>query len=127
MRTSSIAIAAVLLTGAAFAGHTLVTPEDNGKTYTLKVGQCLDVRLMTQAASTGYQWFLAPGMPEIMGLSARTETIPGDAVPGTPWQLDYILCAEAPGSLTVKFLNYRVWEKNTPPAKTLSFPVTIEK
>jgi len=126
MRTSLIAVTAVLLSGPAFA-HTLVTPEDNGKTYTLKVGQCLDVRLMTQAASTGYQWFLAPGMPEIMGLSVRTETIPGDAVPGTPSQLDYILCAAAPGSLKVKFLNYRVWEKNTPPAKTLSFTVKIEK
>lgn len=85
------------------------------------------MRLETQAASTGYQWYLAPGMPEIMGLSARTVTTPGGAPPGAPSQIDFVLCAEALGVLTVKFLYYRPWEKNTPPAKTLSFTVKIGK
>ena len=127
MRTAILTIIAAFLSQAAFADNTIVTPADNGKTIALKVGQCIDVRLSTQAASTGYQWYLAPGMPEIMGLSARTVTTPGGAPPGAPSQLDYVLCAEAPGELTVKFLNYRPWEKNTPPAKTLSFTVKIGK
>jgi len=93
----------------------------------LTVGQCLDVRLSTQAASTGYEWYLAPGMPEIMGLSARTVTTPGGAPPGAPSQLDYVLCAAAPGDVAVKLFNKRIWEKNTPPAKTLSFTVKIGK
>jgi predicted secreted protein len=127
MRTAILAITVVLLSQAALADNILVTPADNGKAITLKVGQCIDVRLSTQAASTGYEWYLAPRMPEIMGLSARTVTTPGNAPPGTPSQLDYVLCAEAPGDLTVKFLNYRPWEKNTPPAKTLNFAVKITK
>lgn len=125
MRTLLFAI--TLLSPAALADTQVITPADAGKQVLLKVGQCIDVRLPTQAASTGYQWYLAPGMPEIMGLSARTETTPGGAPPGAPSQLDFILCAEAPGDLTVKFLNYRPWEKNTPPAKTLSFTVKIGK
>jgi predicted secreted protein len=125
MRKRIFAAMAVLLSNAAFADNTVATPADNGKTFDLKVGQCLDVRLETQSASTGYEWYLAPGMSERMSLAARTVTTPGNAPPGAPSQLDYILCAAAPGATTVKFLNYRVWEKNTPPAKTLSFPVKI--
>jgi predicted secreted protein len=127
MRKFLFAAVAILLSGAAFADNIVVTTANNGGALTLKVGQCIDVRLSTQAASTGYQWYLAPGMPEIMNLSARTVTVPGDAMPGSPSQLDYILCAAAPGELTVKFLNYRPWEKNIPPAQTLSFTVKIEK
>jgi predicted secreted protein len=85
------------------------------------------VRLSTQAASTGYEWYLAPGMSELMSLAARTVTTPGGAPPGAPSQLDYILCAAAPGEVTVKFLNYRVWEKNVPPAKTIAVTVKIAK
>ena len=125
MRKFVFAVLAGLMSSAAFADNTVVTTADNGKAITLKVGQCLDVRLQTQAASTGYDWYLAPGMPEIMGLSGRTTTTPGDAPPGAPSQLDFVLCAEAPGSLTVKFLYYRIWEKNVPPAKELAFPVKI--
>lgn len=135
MREFVFAVTAVLLSNAALADLVgdpvtsslprIVTSADAGKPITLKVGQCIDVRLSTQAASTGYDWYLAPGMPEIMGLSARTVTTPGGAPPGAPSQLDYILCAEATGDVTVKFLNYRVWEKNTLPAKELTFPVTI--
>lgn len=105
----------------------VVTTADDGKTFTLSVGQCLDVRLSTQAASTGYQWYLAPGMSEVMSLAARTVTTPGDAPPGAPSQLDYILCAASPGSTVVRFLNYRTWEKNVLPAKALSLTVKITR
>ena len=127
MRKLIFAITGAFLSQAALADNILITPSDNGKTIVLKVGQCLDVRLSTQAASTGYEWFLAPGMSEKMSLVARTVTTPGGAPPGAPSQLDYILCAAAPGETTVKFLNYRVWEKNVPPAKTLSVIVKTAK
>lgn len=125
MRKLFLAVTAVLVSQAAFAQNLIVTPADNGKPIALKVGQCLDVRLQTQGASTGYEWYLAPGMDEKMSLAARKLTTPGNAPPGAPSQLDFILCAASPGAMTVKFLNYRIWEKNVSPAKTLSFPVTI--
>jgi predicted secreted protein len=125
MRTLLFAFTAALLSQAALAGPVLVTPADSGKTIALKVGQCLDIRLSTQAASTGYEWYLAPGMSERMSLAARTVTTPAGAPTGAPSQLDYILCAAAPGETVVKFLNYRVWEKNVKPAHELSFTVKI--
>jgi predicted secreted protein len=127
MRKIFYAITAALLTQAASADTILVTTADNGKTIPLTVGQCLDVRLSTQAASTGYQWYLAPALSEIMSLAARTHTTTGGAPPGAPSQLDFILCAAAPGEAAVKFSNYRPWDKNTPPAQTLSFAVKITK
>jgi predicted secreted protein len=119
MRKWAFAIAAVLFTGTAFADYPIVTTADNGKTIVVKVGQCLDVRLASQAASTGYQWYLAPGLNEAMSLAARTVTTPGDAPPGAPVQLDFILCAAAPADVAVVFLKYRPWEKNVLPAETL--------
>ncbi len=127
MRNIVIAMAALLFAQASAAATTVATPADDGKTLVLKIGDCVDVRLATQAASTGYDWYLAPGMNEAMGLAARTLTTPGGAMPGTPAQLDYILCAAAPGQVTVKFLLYRPWEKKTPPAKTLTFAVKITR
>jgi predicted secreted protein len=127
MRKLVFAITAAFLSQAALADNILVTPADNGKTIALKVGQCLDVRLSTQAASTGYEWYLAPGMSELMSLAARTVTTPGGAPPGAPSQLDYILCAAAPGEVTVTLFNKRIWEKTTPPAKTLTVTVKITK
>ena len=125
MRALFLVLTAALLSQAALAENPIVTSADNGKTIPLAIGQCLDVRLSTQAASTGYDWFLAPGLPEALSLAARTVTTQGNAMPGAPAQLDYVLCAAVPGSVAVAFSNYRVWEKHTPPAKMLSFTVTI--
>ena len=125
MRKLFYAIAAAIFTQAACADTILVTPADNGKTVSLTVGQCLDVRLSTQAASTGYQWYLAPGLSEVMSLAARTVTTPQGAPPGAPSQLDFILCAAAHGEAAVTFAYYRPWEKTTQPAKTLTFTVKI--
>lgn len=108
------------------ASAPVVTLQDNGKTYSLKPGNCIHVRLTTNP-STGYDWYLAPGMNEAMNLSARTVTTPGGAMPGAPSQLEYVLCAAAPGTVVVKLLYYRPWEKNTPPAQTLTFTVKITK
>ena len=127
MRKLIFAAAAIFASQAALADTTVITPADNGKTFDLKVGQCVDVRLSSNAASTGYEWYLAPGLNEAMSLAARTVTTPGIAPPGTPVTLDFILCAAAPGAVPVKFANYRVWEKNVPPAKELSFTVKITK
>lgn len=127
MRKLFYAITTAFLAQAALADTVIITPDDSGKTIALTVGQCVDVRLSTQAASTGYQWYLAPGLSEVMSLAARTVTTPANAPPGAPSQLDFILCAAAQGETAVTFAYYRPWEKKTPPAKTLIFTVKIKK
>lgn len=127
MRKLIFAFAAVLISQAALADNIVVTPADNGKTFSLAIGQCLDVRLSSNAASTGYQWYLAPGLSDVLSLAARTETTPGNAMPGTPVMVDYILCAAKPGKAAVKFANYRAWEKNVKPAQELAFTVKVSR
>jgi predicted secreted protein len=125
MRSLLFAAAVLLIAPAAFADNIVITPANDGQTFAMKVGECLDVRLSSQAASTGYQWYLAPGLNEAISLAARTVTTPGNAAPGTPEQLDFILCAAAPAEVPVTFLNYRPWEKNVLPAKALRFTAKI--
>jgi predicted secreted protein len=123
MRT--LFFAAVLLSQAAFAENVVVTPADNGKTFTLAVDQCLDVRLSTQAASTGYDWHLAPVSTPLMQIVRQHVTAADSGLIGAPAQLDIVLCAATPGRGAVKLIYNRVWEHNTPPAQALSFAVTI--
>lgn len=127
MRTRLLAIAAVMASQAAFADTIIVTPADNGRIITLAIGQCLDVRLSSNAASTGYQWYLAPGMSEVLSLAARTVTAPAEPMPGAPSTLDYILCAAQEGEAVVKFANYRPWEKDKKPAHEFAFTVKVAK
>jgi len=126
MRKLLLVLTVTALSQAASAENLVVTPSDSGKTFTLAIGQCLDVRLLSNAGSTGYQWYLAPGLSDMLSLTARTETTPGNAMPGTPVTLDYILCAAKPGQAAVTFANYRVWEKNVKPAQTLAFTVKVK-
>lgn len=105
----------------------IVTPADNGKTIGLAANQCLDLKLQTQAGSTGYDWYMAHDSTPLMKLEARTLTSPANAMPGAPSEVDYVLCAVEKGEGVVKFAYYRPWEKNTPPAKTLTFTVKIAK
>ena len=140
MRKGAFAIAVVFFSQTASAGEgpivagsvmrtpvPVITPADAGKPIALIVGQCMDVRLSTQAASTGYEWYLAPGLNEAMSLAARKVTEPAEPMPGAPATLDYILCAAAPGEVVVKFIKYRVWEKKVPPVESLTITVKIGK
>ena len=121
------AFIAVLISQAALAENIVVTPADNGKTFSLAIGQCLDVRLSSNAGSTGYQWYLAPGMSEVLSLAARTVTAPAQPMPGAPSTLDYIICAAKPGKAMVSFANYQPWMKGKKPAQELTFAVNVKK
>lgn len=125
MRAIFLAMAAAGLLQGALAADATVSEADTGKTVALAVGQCLDVQLKTQAGSTGYDWYMAHDSTPRMKLEGRVLTTPANAVPGAPADLTFTLCAVERGSGVVKFQLYRPWEKKTPPAKTLRFPVKI--
>lgn len=125
MRKLIYVFTAAFLSQSALAKITIVTPADSGKTFPLSIGQCVDVRLSSNAASTGYQWYLAPGMSEVLSLAARTVTAPAEPMPGAPSTLDYTICAAKPGQAMVRFSNYRIWEKNAKPAQAFAFTVKV--
>ncbi len=127
MRAIAAGILAVGVMQGALAANASVGETDNGKTVALTIGQCLDVQLKTQAGSTGYDWYMARESTPLMKLEGRTLTQPAANPPmvGVPAELVFTLCAVKRGSGVVKFQLTRPWEKNTPPAKTLAFKVTI--
>jgi inhibitor of cysteine peptidase len=133
VRSIGLAAAGLLALGSfAFAASDVVVTEaDSGKTFTLAPKQCLSVQLQTQAASTGYDWYMTANSTALMKLDGRAVTTPGTtdgvAVVGAPALDDFSLCAVAAGTGKVKFDYRRPWERGVKPAKTFEVKVKIGK
>jgi len=122
----------LLVASTSVAARLDLTEAENGKDIILGKGDTLAVRLPANP-STGYSWYLA--------VSAATESealgvlkIPGDGVyepvksgttVGSPVTSVWILKALKPGGVRITFNYIRPWEKNVPPARTVSWPVTV--
>ncbi|RYG62618.1 hypothetical protein EON80_22800 [bacterium] len=99
---------------------------DNRKTVTAKVGDKLEIRLISNA-STGFGWVLENGAPKGLAtlgtplyLAAKTR------MPGAPGVQVWHFKVMSRNLANLK-LNYRrVWEKGQPPAKTWSVTVKVK-
>jgi predicted secreted protein len=131
--TLGSAAAAILMLGnVAFAtADIVVTEADGGKIVKLSLQDCLSVKLQTQAASTGYDWYMTADSTSLMKLDGRTVTTPGTAegapVVGAPAMDDFSLCAIGSGSGKVKFDYRRPWERGAKPAKHYEVNVQVGK
>jgi inhibitor of cysteine peptidase len=115
------------LGAAAEASHVSinVNAADNGKTVTLAKKNCLNIRLDMQTG-TGYGWNVAANSTPLLKLKSST-TVKTAARPGAAATQEFVFCAVQDGQGTLKLDYRRPWEKNTPPAKTLSMTVKIKK
>jgi len=85
----------------------------------------LQVRLPSQPG-TGFSWQLLR-TPSLVKLKGQSTEPPDKSRPGA-WQMQmFRFQAGTPGSETLQFGYRRLWEKDTPPAKTFSLVVTITK
>lgn len=109
--------------GCAEMGDVSVTAEDSGRPVAVRVGQNLMVKL-PDLGGAGFSWqvaandrtILEPGEP-------RSETPPG-ASGGTrifPFK------ALKPGRLELMFTSRRPWERDRPPAQTVTFVVSVSE
>jgi len=117
----------LLVSGSAAAARLDLTEQENGKDILLDRGDELVVRLPSNR-TTGYSWSL-----EMTG-SGRLEQ-QGEALYETPrsdrrmmgaggveiWKFRALKA----GQVSLKFNYRRPWEKDVPPVKTVSWPVTI--
>jgi inhibitor of cysteine peptidase len=101
-----------------------ITATDADHPITLRMGQELTVNLASNP-STGYHWFLASTANSILANLGKPTYKPGRAVPGAGGVESWTLRAAETGAQTLKFEYRRPWEKNTLPAKTLLFHVTV--
>lgn len=117
----------VLVSGFAAAARLDLTEQENGKDILLDRGDELVVRLASNR-TTGYSWGLemtGNGRLEQQG-EALYETLRSDRrLMGAGGVEVWKFRAVRKGGVVLKFNYCRPWEKDVPPVKTVSWPVTI--
>jgi inhibitor of cysteine peptidase len=102
---------------------------DNGKKFSVKLDQVLVVTLPGNP-TTGYSWNVAElggdALRQLGDVSYEQKAAPPGMV-GVGGNFVCRLQAVKPGKATVKLVYKRPWEKQTPPEKTFSLEVTVEK
>jgi inhibitor of cysteine peptidase len=108
------------------AGVTVVTEQTRG-VVNLKAGALLEVRLEANH-TTGYSWIAAPvANPVLMmqGKAAYQENAAADKMGAGGVEVWRFKAVKA-GKQGLQFEYRRPWEKGSPPAKVVTFSVTVE-
>lgn len=107
-------------------GVTVVT-EQTGGVVSLKVGAVLEVRLEANH-TTGYSWIAAPAANPVLVRqgAARYDEHASGGKAGVGGVEIWRFKAVKAGKQGLQFDYRRPWEKNTPPAKIVTFAVTVE-
>ena len=123
--TRGISLAQAGMPGSASA--TVITGEQTGQQVSLKVGAVLEVRLEANH-TTGYSWIAAPAAnPVLMRQgAARSEEHASGGKAGVGGVEIWRFKAVKAGKQGLQFDYRRPWERNTPPAKVVTFAVTVE-
>ena len=106
----------------------MVTEGADGSTQVLRPGQPLEVRLPGNP-STGFRWEAALGERAALRQEGEPRFERGDApagVVGAGGTEVFRFVAVAPGRQELSFVYRRVWETDVPPARTVSFRVSVE-
>jgi predicted secreted protein len=104
----------------------VVTEQTHGD-VSLKVGAVLEVRLEANH-TTGYSWVFAPAVNPVLmrqGKAVYQEHVAGGAV-GAGGVEVWRFKAVKTGKQGLQFEYRRPWEKGSPPAKVVTFSVTVE-
>ena len=107
-------------------GATVVTEQTHGD-VSLKVGAVLEVRLEANH-TTGYSWVFAPAVNPVLMRQGRTvyqEHVAGSSVGAGGVEIWRFKAVKA-GKQGLQFEYRRPWEKGSPPAKVVTFSVTVE-
>jgi inhibitor of cysteine peptidase len=107
-------------------GATVVTEQTHGD-VSLKVGAVLEVRLEANH-TTGYSWVFAPAVNPVLMRQGRTvyqEHAAGGTVGAGGVEVWRFKAMKA-GKQGLQFEYRRPWEKGSPPAKVVTFTVTVD-
>lgn len=109
------------------ASATVITGEQTGQQVSLKVGAVLEVRLEANH-TTGYSWIAAPVANAVLMRqgAARYEEHASGGKAGVGGVEIWRFKAVKAGRQGLQFDYRRPWEKNTPPARIVTFAVTVE-
>jgi inhibitor of cysteine peptidase len=102
---------------------------DNGKSYTVKVGDTIEVAIAGNM-TTGYSWTAALGdkdaaLLQQVGEPVYVEDSTGESLVGAGGTFTFTFKALAKGEATLTLAYSRPWE-STPPIQTFAVTVTIK-
>ena len=115
------------IAGQVGAGGATVATEQTHGDVSLKVGAVLEVRLEANH-TTGYSWVFAPAVNPVLmrqGRAAYQEHVAGSTVGAGGVEIWRFKAMKA-GKQGLQFEYRRPWEKGSPPAKVVTFTVTVE-
>jgi len=120
------ASASIGLGGSHAGGWVTITPESAGRTIELRSDQELLVRLPSNPA-TGYRWSLAAAPADVLKLEGppAVERNPAGAALGAPGIEIWRFSLARKGQQILRFDYCLPWESDAPPARQLSFTVTV--
>jgi inhibitor of cysteine peptidase len=98
-----------------------LTSADNGKAYTVTPHTAVVLTLPSNA-STGYRWQLKPVDKSVLRLVSHRYLQPKKSLPGAPGEERWRFTAVGAGSVQLRLVYVRSWEKNKPARR---FGVTI--
>jgi inhibitor of cysteine peptidase len=101
-----------------------ITAADVGRLITLGVGEELVIKLECNP-STGYEWLLTNAKNSVLSSRGKPTYTQRRAMPGAGGIESWNFRAAVAGAETLKLEYQRPWEKNTPPAKTVIFHITV--
>jgi inhibitor of cysteine peptidase len=122
-----LAAAHAALAGQAVPGGATVATEQTHGDVNLKVGAVLEVRLEANH-TTGYSWVFAPVVNPVLmrqGRTAYQEHVAGNTVGAGGVEVWRFKAIKA-GKQGLQFEYRRPWEKGSPPAKVVTFTVTVD-
>lgn len=107
-------------------GATVVTEQTHGD-VSLKVGAVLEVRLEANH-TTGYSWVFAPAVNPVLMRQGKTvyQEHVAEGTVGAGGVEVWRFKAVKAGKQGLQFEYRRPWEKGSPPAKVVTFAVTVE-
>ena len=121
------ALALAVAPAAAMMPHTPVfidTDAQNG--ITVRAGEDFFIALSANTGSTGYSWTQTMTNPEVIAYEGNVSQPPAQQMPGSPGQQIFIYHANRTGTATIVLAYTRPFEPDAPPAKTLTYTVTVQ-
>lgn len=124
MKTIFILLALILL-GFTASTHTQTVFTANDLSISMNNGEAFDISLESNK-STGYGWSAVVTDPAIVGIEGNDYVQPETHVMGKGGNEVWHFRGIMQGETTINFNYARPWDKDTPPAKTLTFTVSIK-
>jgi inhibitor of cysteine peptidase len=115
----------VLAAGCGASREVKVDADDNGKSVDLKVGQVLVLSLESNP-TTGYAWEPVDFEGGVLQQEGDWEFKPASDAVGASGVQTFRLKATEAGSMELKLLHHRPWEKDEEPLDTFTLQVTVK-